>query len=258
MRATTQKFISTLEEKSGYMVQVIEEPNLPTLSSIRIAHSELPAHILMYKPVAKNEAPDYAICFQCALAIRMFDCPPEKRFQIGSNPKGDQAMDAILNSRNGVVERYQLSVLQAESLKAQLLGGLITHLRSVPLGLRISETLTLDNPELIDLEVAHVEKELNLGIEGLSQRVRESMPVEIYNLSHYINAAHAIFWGRHLEKPEIVNGYHLAGFDVHGQKLLNIYESIPNDPSYDYELIDRWAEYLQIRDWYTWVPYQAP
>jgi len=35
-------------------------------------------------------------------------------------------------------------------------------------------------------------------------------------------------------------------------------DEIPNNPINDGELIDHWADYLQIREWYTWLPYRTP
>ena len=192
------------------------------------------------------------------MALRMFECPPEKRFLIASAPEGDRALESILRSPDGIAQKYRLGEAQLDSFKSQLLNGLITHLRSVPIGLRVSEKLTLDYPDLLELEVKHVEKELEIARQTRSANVKAMIPAEIYNPTQYINAAYAIFWAGRLEKPNIVNPYRLEGFEVHGQKLLDIFENIPNQPTNDYELIDLWADYLNIRNWYTWLPYQAP
>jgi hypothetical protein len=237
---------------------VVEEPKLTTLVTLRVARGNMPAHLLMYKPGEKNETPDYAICWQCYLSMRMFNCPPEQRYLLGSSPVGEQAMEKILTARGGLAERYQVNAAKLQAIKADLLGGLITHLRSVSVGLRVSETLTNDYPELLDLEVQHVEKELKIGLAGLAPSIREMMPQEIYNATHIINAAYALFWAERLEKPGVVNAFRQEHLDGAGQQLLDIYENIPGDPMHDYELIDRWADYLKISGWYTWLPYQAP
>ena len=104
LREITRQIISSLEEKSGYTVQVIEEPTLPTLATIRIARGNIPAHILSYRPGAKNESPDFTICWQCSLALRMYECPPDQRYLIASSPEGDQALAAILKAPNGIAK----------------------------------------------------------------------------------------------------------------------------------------------------------
>ncbi len=258
LREISRKAIASLEEKSGYLVTVLENPNLPTLANIRIARGNLPAHVLTYKPGDKTESPDFTICWQCEMALRMFECPADQRFLIAGNPEGEGALDRLLRAPNGIAQKFGMSKAQLDPFKQQLLAGIITHLRSVPIGLRVSEKLTIEYPELLDLESLHVEKELTIAKETLNARIKESMPIEIYNATQYINAAYAIFWAERLEKPEIVNPFHLSRFDGQGQELLNIYNSVPDDPAHDCELIDRWADYLKIRDWYTWLPYQAP
>jgi len=175
LREITREIISSLEKKSGYIVDVKEDPNLATLATIRIARGNLPAHILTYRLGAKNDSPDFAICWQCALAMRMYECPLEKRFLIASAPEGDRAVENILNSSGGVVQKYQLGEAQLDSFKSQLLNGLITHLRSVPIGLRVSDNLTLEYPDLLELEVKHVEKELEIAKQTRSTKDRKSV-----------------------------------------------------------------------------------
>ena len=49
LRATTRKIMALLEEKSGYPVQLLEDPGLTTFAVMRIARDPLPAHILKIK-----------------------------------------------------------------------------------------------------------------------------------------------------------------------------------------------------------------
>jgi len=257
LREISREIIALLEKKSGYLVHLFEVPNLSTLATLKIARGDAPAHILSYRAGTKNETPDFAICWQCSFALRMYECPSNHRYFIAGKSEGDQALDEILKTPYGFMQKYDLSKDQEAAFKQQLLGGLIAHLRFVPVGLRVSQTLTIDYPELLELETLHAEKELDLAKEGLSLHVRAMMPADIYNPTHYINAAYALFWAERLEMPAIANPYHLIGFDRQGQQLLNIMDAIPSDPMHDYELINAWADYLGIRNWYTWLPYNV-
>jgi hypothetical protein len=258
LREITRKAIAVLEEKSGSRVTVVEDATLASLSSIRIARDNLPAHILSYKPGAKGDTPDFTICWQCAFALRMFECPPDQRFLIAANAEGGRLLEEILTAPNGVVQRYHLDDIQLQSFQSQLLHGLITHLRSVPIGLRVSQKLTLDFPELLELETANVDREWALANETLSASIQEMMPAQVFDPTQAIHTAYALFWAERLEKPEIVNPFRVAGFEEQGMHLLHLMDSIPGDPLHDNELIDSWANYLGIRNWYAWLPYQAP
>ena len=171
-------------------------------------------------------------------------------------PKSRRNGDAIDLLRH--LSSQKLSGSGLDGFKDLLLDGLITHLRSIPLSLRVSESLSLDHPEILELEAAQAEQELLISKETLSERIREITPQEVFDATQAINAAFAIFWAGRLEHPEIANPYRLAGFELQGKALLKIFEEIPNDPINDCELIDRWADYLQIRNFYTWLPYQTP
>lgn len=258
LRDTTKQMIALLEQRSGYLVHVREDPNLPTISTIIIARGNLPAHIISYKPGLKNEPPDYSIIFQCAMSIRMFECPPDDRKLISSSQEGYKALHAILTKPNGMAGNFHLSGPSLDGFIDQLLMGLITHLRSIPLSLRVSEYLSVDHPELLELEVKQAEREIQINKESLADRIRESIPPEIFNPTQCINSAFALFWSERLERPEIANPFRLAGFESQGKELLKIFADIPGDPINDYELIDRWADYLQIRSWFKWTPYESP
>ena len=144
-REITRELIKQLEDKSGYPVEVTENPNLSTIATIRIARDNLPAHILSFK-ASPGILPDYAICWQCAFASRMFECSPEERFQISGSPQGEKTVDSLV--ANGIGRSLHLTHIQLEPIQEQLLMGLITHLRSVPIGLRVVTWLGQNYPQL--------------------------------------------------------------------------------------------------------------
>jgi hypothetical protein len=145
----------------------------------------------------------------------------------------------------------------AASLRDQLLQGLIVHLYSMAVGLRVSDKLTLDYPELLEFESEHIEKELLTNLSGLSEQVRQTLPREVFEATHKINTAFALYWSRRLERPEIVNPYRSYGFEPAGIELLKTFERVPDDVAQDYELVDEWGKLLGIRDWYVWTKYEG-
>jgi hypothetical protein len=124
-------------------------------------------------------------------------------------------------------------------------------------GLRVSDRLTLDYPELLEFESQHVEHELKMNVEGLSDQVRELLPREVFEATHKINAAYALYWSRRLERPEIVNPYRSHGFERAGNELLRIAERVPRNEAHDYEFVDEWGKFLGIHDWYIWKQYEG-
>jgi hypothetical protein len=189
--------------------------------------------------------------------LRLFEREPGGRFQIASSPKSSGQLEKILYAPDGVVNKFGLDQVQAVSLRDRLLQGLITHLYSIPVGLRVSESLTIDYPELLEFESQHVEHELKTNLEGLSDKVRDRLPHEVFDATHKINTAYALYWANRLERPEIANPYRLHGYEPAGNELLRVFESVPRNPAHDYELVDQWADILGIRDWYIWTRYEG-
>jgi hypothetical protein len=62
----------------------------------------------------------------------------------------------MMTAPDGVAGKFQLKKPQIEQLQSQFLSGLIVHLRSIPVGMRVSEWLSATYPDLEALEKEHV------------------------------------------------------------------------------------------------------
>lgn len=253
LRPITREIIRLLEEQSGYQVEVQTDPNLPVIASVRIARGNFPLHLVQYRPSA-GEAPDYLICYQCSLALRLFQNLPEKRLDLADTAEGRQKVERLIASH----PKLRLPPQRAAGLRDQLYDGLLLHLRSIPIGLRVSEWLAQHYPELTSAQEAGVRKELDQAQATLRPELKEMMPAKVYDATQVINAAYAIFWAEKWEKDVYVNPYRLYRYERGGRKLLDIWKDLPPGPAFDQELIDAWAAALELQGWYTWIPYQPP
>ena len=258
LRAITRDIIRLVEDQTGFPVRVREDPKLPVITTVRMARAGgLPVHLISYKQTP-GEVPDYQICFECGYILRLFDNPPEKRFDITDTAKGREEVEKMILSPGGLASKYRLGKAQIEQMRSQFLNGLIVHLRSIPVGLRVSEWLSAHYPDLEALEKEHVQKELDVNRQSISKEVKEITPPKVFQVAQSISAAYAWYWSEIYGKPELFNLYRLNGFEKQGQKLIEIFEQIPDRATHDQELIDVWGRHLGIADWYTWVPYQPP
>lgn len=258
LRDVTRQIIKLVETKSDIPVRVMQDEKLSNIATVRIARKgSVPAHLVIYKP-HPGESPDYQICFECTFILRLFSNPPEQRFDLVDTTKGREEVEKMLTGSGGIAGKYRLDKAQTEKLRAQFLNGLIIHLRSIPVGLRVSEWLSVKFPELDALEEKHVQKELEINRESMSNEIKDMTPPKVYRAAQAISAAYNLYWSEYYNKPELFNPYILAGFEKDAKALMDIYHQIPDDPINDRELIDTWGSYLKINDWYTWLPYQPP
>jgi hypothetical protein len=253
----TREFLTIVETETGYPVKLLEEPNLPTFAVVRMARNSVPAHFVQYKPT-HDESLDYLICFQCAFILRLFENPPEQRFDLAGAPDAGRDVFSMLSGPSGTLEKYGLQRAQLEQMAATLLGGLMTHLRSVPIGMRIADWIHASYPALHASQRATVLKELAEAQQALQPSIREMTPDPIFAPTLAINAAFALFWAGKYGTRELFGPYRGSAYDAEGRALLKIWQEVPSSPLHDRELIDRWGARLGLTQWYRWAPYVAP
>jgi hypothetical protein len=257
LREITRDIIRLVEERSGFPVQVLEDPDLPVIAQVRMARGTAPSHFVFYKP-SEGESPDYTICHQCGFILRLFANPPEQRWELAGARTGQAEIEGAILAPDGPARRLQLGRDDIAQLRSHLMSSIMVHLRSVPIGLRISVWLADSYPELAELQRAQVTAELALAKETLKPAIREATPDLVYRPVEIINAAFALFWAQRYGQPEIANPYRHAHYGKDGQALLKIWNELPDDPLNDRELVDTWADYLGVRTWYTWIRYEPP
>jgi hypothetical protein len=257
LRETTRLIVKLVEEHSGYPVQVVDDPTLSTFASIRLARrGGVPAHILVYRP-GDNQAPDYFIAFQCGFALRLFAVPLEQRLETGMNKAGVQRVRDDLEQTLRQ-NRQVLTTGELEQVAAQMYGGLITHLRSVPVGLRIARWLRESFPELHTLQRSAVGQELKQNLEAARSARDGLLPEIVVKPTLAINAAYAQFWAREYADPDLAAGYKSGPSAGAGERLLAVWDNTPSTADADVALVDAWSNALGLTGWYTWEPYQAP
>jgi hypothetical protein len=261
LRQTTREIIQSVEDLSGFPVQVLDDPKLTTLSAMSMARrggslGVVPAHIVRYKPVP-GESPDYLICYQCGFILRKFAVPPDQRFDLVDTAAGRGEVRRALLAPDGMARKYGLKDAQVAELQSMFLGGLLTHLLSIPIGLRVGAWLMTTYPELGELQQAVVRRELAAAREALAPQIREGTPAKVYTSSLCISAAFALFWATAYSQPDLQAPYRLK-YEKGGTQLLTIWRDLPDDPAHDVELVDRWADALGLGSWYTWAPYEPP
>jgi hypothetical protein len=245
--SSTKKIIETVEELTNRPVYIREDPSLETLAHIQIARGDAPMHLLRYKPRGE-ELPDYFIAYQCGFVIRLWSTPPEKRFDFGPSEEGHAKMQVLL-SDSAITEPVR-------KMGDFLLNNLMTQLRTYPIGLRIESWLLNDFPELRELQKKGIHTQLEQNTQALAVGSRGLFPAKIYKANASMNAAFAAFWSKEWNDPALTAPYKVAGFLDSGLRLLKILDRIPDEPAFDVELVDAWAQELGIKGWYRTIPYK--
>ena len=89
----TQRIVNQVEEVSGRPV-IVQADSTVRVAALMLARGSAPAHVVKYNPALGAEA-DYAICFQCGYALRIFSAPEAERFDVLTSTRGHQEGEAI-------------------------------------------------------------------------------------------------------------------------------------------------------------------
>lgn len=256
LNETTRQVLRLVEERSGLPVHVEPDPNLPgtLLATVTMARGRVPLHRVVYRPNSATP-PDYLICKQAGFILRLFATPPESRKDFAGTAAANVAVERLVKE-HPVAQMLPPAALP--QFVQMLRDGLLQHLRSIPVGMRVDRWLASEFPELKELQRQAVQQQLQDAVLTLAPQHRQSTPRLIFDATQGISAAFAAFWSQRLEQSQLTLPYKATGHLEAGASLLAIWEAVPDLPENDSQLVDRWAEWFGIADWCQWVPYSAP
>ncbi len=251
LRSETRDILNKVEELTGTPVEIVEDPTIPQLATIARAHSGVPFHLLRIN--ASLGEPDYLIVYECGFILRLYHVPPEERSEFTGSGRGRADVERWLR-RAGQTTKLPETV--RADLAQQLVDGLLTQLRSYPIGMRIDQWIHDEFPALDGLQRDAVARQQRDNLSVLQPETRKLAPKPVRDANAAMNAAYAIFCDRVFGKAGYAIPYRSAGYEKRGRALLDIMESIPDDPASDRALVDAWGEELGLADWYQWAPMQ--
>ena len=254
LREATRKLIAEVERETGCSVVITRDATLTTLSGINMACSERPGHLIRIHPNAPAGADYYAV-YYCRMILRLYENAPDERLILGYEEKGRYRVRKLIQ-RTTVGKLLDAAALNG--VCERLIGGLLTHLRSVPIGLRLDNWILTERPELAEMQKDAIQAQLQDNSRSAGQNVRNMVPAEVFDATMAINAAFAQYWAEKWNQPELALPYKASGSSAKGQELLAHFHDMPDSGRTDRTLIDAWGAALHIADWYVWVPYQGP
>ncbi len=257
LREVTRAVISLVENVSGCPVVVSEDASLKTVAASRVARGTNKIHLISFNPSGVGE-PDYLICYQCGFILRLFGTPAAERFDLAGTVVGRQIVFQLLAAPDGPGMKSNLPAESISALSNHLFDGLMTQLRSIPIGLRVDSWIMREYPELCELQQNSAMQQLQENLQVLGPEFKKIAPTTVLKANLTMNAAIAEFWARHRSDPRLSLPYKAAGFAKAGEELLRALDEGPADPSADCQLIDLWSRQLGLTGWYQWVPYNPP
>jgi hypothetical protein len=145
------------------------------------------------------------------------------------------------------------TVLHLSNQLGQALG---MQLRTIPIAIRIDDWINRQYPVLRALQRKSNERQLQEAMQSLGPSIRAFAPQPIIDANVSMSCAFAKFWASTWNEPEIALPFIAAGYGKVGDDLLELVQSSDLSPEADRELVNRWAERLDLTRWYQTIDKQ--
>ncbi len=242
--------VALVSESTGKDVEFELALNLSTDGSTRIARERMPRHIIQVKENSTARV-NHIIAHECGHILRTMAATPSERVVPSSNPKTlTRAFDALRNELAAVPAKARDDIFNL------WVSGIINQLVNLPVDVRIETWLYEKYPEFRDTQKKSIEVDVKNSLAGLSDQVKDVTIASIFKRSNamvyaYLKGISGITgkdYGAEFEPyKEIVEL---------GEALYACFE--PEDKGFkqDIATINRWAEILNIKGWFTWIGFE--
>lgn len=244
--ASTQSLIDEATALTGRGFDMVFDASLPVASSVRLGGREgRERHeIVLRMPGDEN---NYLIAWQAAYVLHQYRTPETERLNLQPNAAYLASVKSELLAMHPTIP-----LTQREAFTDHVIGGVLTQLRSVPVGMLIDIHLHRECPELhpaqqqslVDQVVEHI---------ACLQLTPAMFPRTLVRANQVMNAAQALMVAELFEMPGLFEPYRAVGMEAAAAILLEPCMQQIFDGTTDRELVDAWGRNLEIEKWYRWV-----
>jgi len=248
LRATTKAVLQLVEERTGRPVQFLRDDSLKVMVSVSMARHSASYHVLRFRPT--DEPLDYPIVHQAAFILRLYESPPDQRFDFTSEDSAAALMESLIRAGKPLSEDDAAKLPEFARFVGQ---WSLMNLRSIPVGMQIDTWIHADFPDLRDLQIATLSTQQQEYVTALAFRTGGLM---IPRIALGLVAAHAEMADRLSGDTQFAVPYRAAGLQPQAAAILQCLEDTDAAASHDTELIDQCADLCGLSGQYQWKPFK--
>jgi hypothetical protein len=176
LRLLQKQFIERVEATSGKPVMLQSDSTIAGHAMIKVAASNQPAHLLLYKPEQESVLP-YLVAYQCEFALRTIEANPSAQFDLAA--KANMLPDVLKLMQRHHQGKNDIPASAVPQLAKRFGDGLGFQLRSMPITLRIDKQIHDAHPELTEMQRESLDRQLQENMGALSPQAKALAPEEI-------------------------------------------------------------------------------
>ena len=252
---SVNEIVALVESKTGKGIEFLKQPNLESYAAVKMARSDMPKHIIAYNP-AHVENLNHLIPHECGHILRFFSALPFKRVvPYTTDDMYNATMDNILDDISPIIQRFatERGVSIVKHYYANIMKGLINY----PPDIMVEKWLYTNYPSLRPYQVETINEQFADVIYNLRSETNIFAWTNIFHSSFLLCYAFFRVMG------ELLNVNYVRSFGTNvdiarGKELVRMLkESTEDSYESDIAMVNKWASYLKLTDWFRWVPFET-
>lgn len=250
---STKNILHLAEDVSKKKFQFVEKGELLYFARVKPARRNMPFHLMFYKS-GHNELINHLVAHECGHIIRIFSVSEENRLIPKTN--NDIKKMALTEIEEDI---NKLSLSMSFNQLVQILNiwysGTITQVTNQPPDIMIEKWIHDNYLELRELQLQSIKKQHDESIVALSNRVARMTARKLFKVSNIMNYCFFKYLGLYLD-ADYLKPYWDFKYKRKGEELARITQDYKDDYLGDVDMINKWAEYLEITDWFAWTDFE--
>jgi len=252
---SVEALVSRVETETGKPVRWIQAPDMPTMVEVRPARKKDEDHLIYISGGFRDPEGQHLIACKCYQILRLGREKEEDRLMPVAGQ--EQFNNARMRLASDAGSRPDLAkALNEDEIVQSWVFGVINQLVSQPADIHIQKAVREELPELKEAQQQVLDQQVRDFQAAMSEEVKRFSPKVIYDASLIMNGVYLHLLDR-LMGTDFVSRVEPLPQSRKIERLLEASLAVLEDsPAGDRRLTETWADFLTIRDWFEWAPFE--
>lgn len=249
------QILDMVQSETGKPVEFDISNHLGRMAQVKLARQNMSAHIIQYRTDYDNLI-NHLVAHECGHVLRMFATPLSKRL-VPATTEQEKNYALLVMKEDLDLLRTRIGGELVDRMLDMWFEGIVRQLTNMPPDIMIERWLWNNYPDLREFQVKSIYSQQQEAVQALSEEIRRMSPARVYEVSIIMNIAFFRIVGRYLGENFVKPYNNTPILLERGKKLANMTTSEQKDDyEGDIDMINRWADYLGLENWFTWTSFE--
>lgn len=251
-----EALIERIGKETGKPVRWVQADGMPSMVEVRPAREADADHQMYISKDFRNPEGQQLIACKGYQLLRIFREPGEDRLVPSAGQ--EQLNNARMRLASDAQGRPDLvQALNEDEIVRSWVFGVVNQLISQPGDLHIQKAIRVNHKDLHKAQDMILEQQFKDFTAAMSEEVRLYSPKVIYDASLIMNAVYLNLLDQQIGSDYISRIEKMP----QSRKIVRLLEAsravFEDSPGGDRRMINTWADFLHIRDWFEWIPFES-